>query len=517
MQVKKSQKLPSILLSSTNYNMFNFLKKPKKVVTRFAPSPTGYLHIGGVRTALFAWAYARQNNGTFILRIEDTDKAREVKGSIEHIIESLKWVGIEWDEGVDIGGPNAPYLQSKRLDSYKKYAQILVDKGLAYADPYTQEELEAFRLKAQEEKRPFLFRDHRPLNPPVWDGTQPLRFKVTDIKTSRWTDLVYGDLSAGPEALDDFILIKSDGYPTYNLSHIIDDLEMGVTHIMRADEFIASTPKYLALYKALDITPPIFVTLPPIMAPDGKKKLGKRDGAKDILDYKAEGYLPQAMLNFLAFIGWSPSDEKEVFTPDEFIKAFDISRIHHSGGGFNVEKLDWFNREHLKRLSYEEQEEFIASYIPKHIKQLPSYSTTVVHAITPIVLERISKGNDIRIMAQEGELTYFFDKPVYTVDALFFKSTKISTDNKYSILAEYINRVIQILETIEVNKFTKEIVKEKIWPLAEEIGRGDILWPMRYALSGREKSPDPFVLAEIFGKEETIARLQNAISILKNS
>jgi len=495
-----------------NHNMST---SHKKIVTRFAPSPTGYLHIGGVRTALFAWAFARKNDGTFILRIEDTDKAREVEGSIAHIIDSLKWIGITWDEGVDIGGPNAPYLQSERLDSYRRYAQILVDKGLAYADPYTPEEVEVFRVKAQEEKRPFLFRDHRPENPPVWDGTQPLRFKTTNVKSYQWDDLVYGSLSAGPEALDDFILIKGDGYPTYNLSHIIDDLEMGVTHIMRADEFIASTPKFLALYEALEITPPQFVTLPPIMAPDGKKKLGKRDGAKDILDYKAEGYLPQAMLNFLAFIGWNPGDEREVMGAEEFINAFEISRIHRSGGGFNVDKLDWFNREHLKRLSYEEQEEFISKFIPDNFKKLPGYTNLILHNITPIIMERITKGKDIIDMAGSGEIGYFFSKPEIEVNNLFFKSSKIPTENKNETLANYLSQIVSILDGIDSSSYNKENIKSVIWPYADEVGRGDVLWPMRYALSGRDKSPDPFTLAEILGKEESISRIKEAIRILQ--
>lgn len=249
----------------------------KKIVTRFAPSPTGFMHVGGIRTALYAYAWAKKHGGKFILRIEDTDKAREVAGSIEHIMESLRWLGITWDEGPDIGGPHAPYIQSERLASYKKYAQILIDKGLAYADPYTEEEVAVFRKKAEEEKRAFLFRDHRIDNPLPWDGTKPLRFKVPEIKPYTWTDAVRGELHAGVEALDDFILIKSDGYPTYNFAHIIDDLEMGVTHIMRADEFVASTPKFLSLYEALEITPPTLVTLPPILGKEGTKKLGKRE------------------------------------------------------------------------------------------------------------------------------------------------------------------------------------------------------------------------------------------------
>jgi glutamyl-tRNA synthetase len=486
----------------------------KKVVTRFAPSPTGYMHIGGVRTALFAWAYARKHNGTFILRIEDTDKNREVEGSIDHIIESLKWLGITWDEGPDIGGPHAPYLQSDRLDSYKRYAQILIEKGLAYADPYSQEELEAFRAKADEEKRPFLYRDHRPENPPVWDGTQALRLKVPFIKSYEWQDEIRGTLSAGPEALDDLILIKSDGYPTYNFAHIIDDLEMEVSHIMRADEFIASTPKFLSIYDALDIERPRIASLPPIMAPDGKKKLGKRDGAKDVLEYKDEGYLPEAMMNFLAFIGWNPGDETEIVTSEEFIKLFELDQVQKSGGRFNEEKLDWINREHLKRLSYEQQEEYISKFIPEGIKQLPGYSNTMVHNITPIVMERISKGKDIIEMAEKGELTYFFDKPLYDKDALFFKSTKIEGADMYGILSSYLQKAVTLLETISESEFTKEKVKEILWPYAEEVGRGDVLWPMRYSLSGQDKSPDPFVLAEILGKNETISRINAAISIL---
>lgn len=485
-----------------------------KVVTRFAPSPTGFLHIGGIRTALYDWAYARKNNGKFILRIEDTDKAREVEGSIEHIIESLKWIGIDWNEGPDIGGPNAPYKQSERLDSYKKYAKILIDKGYAYADPYTEEEVEVLRKKADEEKKPFLYRNNRPENPPVWDGTQPLRFKVKEIKSYEWKDEVRGHLKAGPEALDDFILIKSDGYPTYNFAHITDDLEMGVTHVMRADEFISSTPKFLSLYDALEIERPKLVTLPPIMGPDGKKKLGKRDGAKDFLEYRKEGYLPEAMMNFLAFIGWNPGDEREIITPKEFVELFDIKQIHISGGQFNEEKLDWINHEHLKLLSIEKQMEYVSMYIPDSIKNLTNYSKEIINKITPLLMERIKNAKDIIEMANNGDLKYFFDKPTYEKDSLFFKSSKISKDNKYEILSEYILKAISLLDNVSESDFNKEKVKNAVWSYSEEVGRGDILWPIRYALSGVDKSPDPFILAEILGKKETLERLEKAVSML---
>ncbi len=482
-----------------------------KVVTRFAPSPTGYMHIGGVRTALYAWAYARKNNGVFILRIEDTDKNREVEGSIEHIIESLKWLGITWDEGVDIGGPHEPYLQSKRLESYRKYAKILIDKGYAYTDPYTEEEVESFREKSKELGKPFLFRDYRPQNPPVWDGSAPLRFKVPEIKKYSWIDLVRGELHAGEEALDDFILIKSDGYPTYNFAHIIDDLEMGVTHILRADEFISSTPKFLSLYDALGIKRPEFATLPPLMASDGKKKLGKRDGAKDILEYRDEGYLPEAMMNFLAFIGWNPGSEKEIFSKDEFISAFDLSGVQHSGGGYNIDKLDWYNREYLKALTIEEKVLYLKKFLPE--KYLKSSVTTndFFAKLTTFIFDRISKGADILEMDNQGELSYFFEQPIYEVSRLGWKG-----DFDSAILNTHMNKILEILNTISEEEFNLDNIKNKCMEYADSTPqRGYVLWPLRYALSGKDKSPDPFSLIEFFGKDESISRIKYAIELLK--
>jgi glutamyl-tRNA synthetase len=481
----------------------------KKVITRFAPSPTGFMHVGGVRTALYAWLFARKNNGNFILRIEDTDKAREVEGSIDHIIESLKWLGIDWDEGPDIGGPNAPYKQSERLDSYRKYAQILIDKGLAYPDPYTEEELEVFRNKAIEEKRPFLYRDHRPTfasqdrleNPPKWDETMPLRLKIKDIKSYEWDDLARGHLKAGQEALDDFILIKADGYPTYNFAHIIDDLEMGVTHIMRGDEFISSTPKFLALYDALEIERPEFVTLPPIMGADGKKKLGKRDGAKDVLEYRDEGFLPEAMLNFLAFIGWNPGkDEKEVFTKEELIKEFDIKGIHISGGKFNEEKLNWINKEHIKLLPEDVLKENIFTWLPEELKD---------EKLIPLITERISKFVDIKDMVENHELDFFYKEPEYESSKLIFK------DTEKSIILENLEKSVKALSELEENNFNKDNIKESLMNIADGLpSRGVLLHPIRLALSGLDRSPDPFTLAFIIGKEETIKRIKKALQIL---
>jgi glutamyl-tRNA synthetase len=390
-----------------------------------------------------------------------------------------------------------------------KYAQILIQKGRAYADPYTEEEVEVFRQKSLAENKPFLYRDYRPENPPAWDGTKPLRLKVTDIKSYTWEDAVRGTLSAGTEALDDIVLIKSDGYPTYNFAHIIDDLLMGVTHIMRSDEFIASTPKFLSIYDALEIEHPVFVMLPPIMSPDGKKKLGKRDGAKDALDYKAEGYLPEAIMNFLALIGWNPGGEREIFSPEELIQAFDISKIQHSGGGFNIDKLNWMNREHMKLLSVEKLQQGILEFLPESITHLPGYSQEKLHLLVPTIAERIDKYSDVKTMAEAGELDFFFVEPKPNKDLLQFKGATVE-DTKV-----YLEKSKELLETIPESDWNIEKIKETLMAYADALPkRGPFLHPLRSALSGLEKSPDPFTISGVIGKTEAILRIQNALRSL---
>lgn len=487
-------------------------EKSEKVITRFAPSPTGFMHVGGVRTALYAWLLAKKNKGIFILRIEDTDKEREVPNSIEHIKESLKWLSLDWDEGPDIGGPNGPYTQSERLEIYKRYAEKLIEKGLAYADPYSDEEIDSFRKKAEEEKRPFLYRNHRPEKFEIWDGTRPLRFKIENIKETKWQDLSWGELSAGEEALDDFILIKSDGFPTYNFAHIVDDIEMGVTHVVRGQEFISSTPKFLAVYKALDIDPPSFVTTPPIMSLDGKKKLGKRDGAKDILEYRKEGYLPEAMINYLAFLGWNPGDDREVMKVEEIIEAFDVSKIQRSGAKWSDEKLLWFNKEFLKNMEIGERSEKIKEELLKN----PKISTNqkiqdkdYISKIIPIIFDHISKWSDIQSFVEEGEMDYFLLEPTYDFSKLNWKEVP-SEETK-----EHLINVLNTLNSAPLDKFdTIDDIKNLIFSYATEKGKGNVLWPVRMALSGKDKSPDPFTLIYILGKEETVRRLNKAIENL---
>lgn len=378
------------------------MSKPAR--TRFAPSPTGYLHVGGIRTALFAWLLARQTGGQFILRLEDTDKAREVEGSGQHIMDSLQWLGLTWDEGLEVGGPHAPYKQSERLDIYKEWGQKLIDKGRAYADPYTAEEVDAFREAAKQAKKPFLYREHRPEHPPVWDGNRPLRFK-SEPKSYTWQDAIMGELHAGEEAIDDFILIKSDGYPTYNFAHIIDDLVMECTHVVRAQEFLASVPKFLNLYEALEITPPILATVPPVMGPDGRRKLSKRDGAKDVLDYAKEGYLPEAMLNFMASLGWNDGTEQEIFTVPELIEKFSLARVQRAGANFDERRLLWMDGAYIRTLALDDLYETVAGFWPA---AAAGASETYKKQVLGLVQERLKYFAELPALAG----FFFTDLPV---------------------------------------------------------------------------------------------------------
>ncbi len=475
------------------------------VRTRFAPSPTGLLHVGSARTALYAWAFARKHNGQFILRIEDTDKEREVEGAIGHIMESLHWLGIQWDESTDVGGAYAPYIQSQRLELYKKYAEQLLAAGFAYPDPYTEEEVAAFRAAAEAEKRPFLFRDHRPESVGEWDGSTPLRFRTPRIARYTWTDAVLGELSAGEEALDDFILIKGDGFPTYNFAHVVDDIEMKITHVMRGQEFVPSTPKFLALYEALDQEPPIFATLPPILGESGTKKLSKRDGAKDVLDYQREGYMPEALMNFLALLGWNPGGDKEFFTPAEIVELFSLERVQKSGAQFDEAKLLFLNREWMRTMNDADYEAQL------HADALDQ---TLLARVVPILKERAQTFAEARTMLAD-ELGFVFAAPTINPEMLVAKqpaSHPVST--KDALL-----RVEEVLRAAS-DPLSSEDAKALIMPLADDAeaagkgGRGGMLWPLRYALSGLERSPDPFTLVSVLGTQESLSRVQTALAIL---
>jgi len=468
--------------------------------TRFAPSPTGFMHVGGVRTALFAWLIARQGNGAFVLRLEDTDQKREVAGSADHILAALGALGITHDEGPDIGGPYAPYIQSERLDTYKAWAQKLIDSGRAYADPYTPEELNAFRESAKANKKAFLYREHRPETPPVWDGTMPLRLK-SDPKSYQWHDEVMGDLSTGPEVIDDIILIKSDGFPTYNFAHIVDDAEMHISHVIRGQEFIASQPNYLNIYEALEIEHPIFATMPHIMAESGNKKLGKRDGAKDVLDYLTEGYLPETIVNFIASMGWNDGTEQEIFTVSELIEKFSLNRVQKSGARFDEKRLEWMNGQHIRLLALDDLYDRVADFWPA---SAAGASEDLKKHVLALVQDRLKTLKDLAILTN-----YFFTEPVpdWTMIDGNKQLAKLSPVEINTLLSEAV-------VTFEDIDFTPEAVQVALNELLEITGQkpGILFSLIRIAVSWAPFSPALNDTLSVLGKDTTLQRLRAATS-----
>ncbi len=468
-----------------------------QIRTRFAVSPTGFMHLGGVRTAYFSWLLA-QHGGQFILRIEDTDKKREVEGAIAAIKESLAWLDITVDEGPDEGGEVGPYVQSERLDIYKKYAQELYNKGLAYADPYTPEELQGFRKEAQAENKPFLFRNYRPEDTPDWDGSQPLRLKITDIKKSEWDDVVRGHLSAGEEVLDDIILIKADGFPTYNFAHIVDDHLMKVTHVLRGEEFIASMPNYLAIYEAFGWDLPVFATLPPVLNKNGGKKLSKRDGAEPVLWYRDNGYLKEAVLNFLASMGWNDGTEKEVWQPDEIANAFSIERVQKSGAKFDDERLDWLNGQHIRALSLDDLYEKVSSYWPDSASNKDDdYKKNVLN----LVHERL------KILTELPELTgFFFETPEPNIEQMTKKySTEEAKDHLSKLSSE-----------LESSDFSEQDLESKLRAYVETNNQkvGQLFGLVRVAVTGSTVAPGLFETLNALGKEESLKRIESSLNSL---
>lgn len=465
--------------------------------TRFAPSPTGYIHVGNVRAALFPWLLTRQQGGQFILRIEDTDRARFVPGAEDLILDTLEWLGLEWDEGPRRGGEHGPYHQSERLEIYRQWAQKLIDKGLAYADPCTPEEVQSFREEARANKKAFLYRDYRPKNPPTWDGTQPLRFKVTNPKRYTWHDPVMGELSAGPEALDDFILIKADGYPTYNFAHIVDDAEMGVTHVIRGLEYISSIPRYLSLYEALDIAPPVLACLPHIMAPDGKKKLGKRDGAKSVTDYRTDGILPEAMLNFLASMGWNDGTEQEIFSREELIEKFSLERVQRSGARFDEKRLLWLNGQWIRRLSLDDLYERVANYWPKSAE---SSTDAYKKQVLALVQDRLKTLAELPMMSR-----YFFEEPA--VDLALISNSKQLRKLDRSEQRELLQTARGALA--ELDAWTPESIQQCLNSLLEKTGQkpGVLFSLIRIATTWAPFSPQLNDTLALLGRETTLKRL----------
>ncbi len=470
-----------------------------EVRTRFAPSPTGFLHVGGVRTALFAWIVAKQNNGKFILRIEDTDQAREVQGSVEHIQECLQWLGLQWDEG--------PYFQSKRLPIYKKWATKLIENGRAYADPYSTEEVQKFRDESKAGKIPFLYRSYRPTNPPEWSGDQPLRF-LSKPRNYMENDLIQGGIGyiTGPDlvmantdygqvSIDDFVLIKSDGFPTYNFAHIIDDYEMGVTHVIRGQEFLPSQANYFNLYEALEIHSPQIATVPPIMNSQGNKKLSKRDGAKDILDYREEGYLPEALVSFIATLGWNDSTEQETFTIDELIEKFSLDRVQKSGAQFDEKRLEWVNGQFIRQLSTHELYEKVGNYWPEAAKDADEdYKMQILE---------LSKDR-LKTLADLRQFGYFFTDPEPNMELIEGNKQlrKLSPERRAELIS-------QAKDALEASEFTPEAIQETLNKLLETTGEkpGTLFSLIRIYTTWAPFSPQLNDTLALLGKNTVLKRL----------
>jgi glutamyl-tRNA synthetase len=417
-------------------------------------------------------------------------------------MDSLHWLGIQWDEGPDISGPHGPYIQSDRLVIYKEWAKKLVDAGHAYADPYTTEELQTFRDRAKAAKQPFLFRNHRPENPPAWAGSQPLRFKSTP-KAYKWHDEVMGELSAGPEAVDDFILVKGDGYPTYNFAHIIDDLLMEITHVIRSQEFIASVPKYLNLYEALGIEHPLLATMPYVMSPDGKKKLSKRDGAKDILDYGREGYLPETLINFMATLGWNDGTEQEVFSVPDLIEKFDLSRVQKGGAKFDEQRLLWMNGAHIRALDLDDLYSKVADFWPK---EAAAYDDDYKRRVLGLVQERL------KFFGELPQLTDFFfvELPVNPELISSHKQLKKLAQNEIKQLLE------QARETLAQSDFSLDDLSAKLNQLLEVTGQKPaVLFSLiRIATTQAPASPGLADTLAVLGKDIGLRRIDTMLQTL---
>ena len=458
-------------MNRNSFQMFFERLFSKKVVTRIAPSPTGSLHIGTARSALFNFLFARHYGGTFIVRIEDTDVERSRKEYEEDILDGLKWLGLSYD---------GFFRQSERGTVYARYIKQLVKGGHAYI---SKEENKKENGKIAEVVR--------------------LKNPGTNIS---FKDIIRGDIAFNTKELGDFVIARSKTEPLYHLAAVVDDHEMGITHVIRGEDHISNTPRQILIQRALGIREPAYAHIPLILASD-RSKLSKRKGSTSITEFREQGYLPEAMLNYLAFLGWNPGTEREIYTIDKLIKHFSLTHVQKSGAVFDAQKLDWFNREHLKRIPQKQATERIIASLSGKTKKLSQYSDVRVEKATETIIERINTFKELAVLSEKGEFDYLFSAPKMEAEIPWKKDSSQSA-------ASTLTDVVKFLEAIQERAFTKETVKGVVWEYAKEKGKGTVLWPMRVALSGKEKSPDPFTLAEIFGRDETLLRLQRAIQQL---
>ena len=480
-----------------------------RIRVRFAPSPTGYLHVGGLRTALYNYLFAKQNGGDFILRIEDTDQNRYVEGAVENLIETLKWVGLEYDEGPNKEGKVGPYFQSQRLDLYNKYVNQLLEQGNAYRCFCTAERLSNLREQQQKAKLPqakydkhCLHLSNEEIKKNIADGiSYVIRLNVKAGESVVINDIVRERVEFSRDVIDDQVLIKTDGFPTYHLANVVDDHAMGITHVIRGEEWLSSTPKHILLYNAFGWEIPTFAHLPLLLNED-RSKLSKRQGDVAAEDYKLKGYLKEALINFVALLGWSTSDNDEFFNMKDLIEKFSLERIHKAGAIFNIQKLDWINTEHLRKqdkgIILKMLKENLAESKYKDLEFTDEYLLLVIEGM----LERVSFVKDYI-----NNSPYFFEPPTSYDEDVIKKRWK---DDSVKLLENYSSKIAQL------NNPTKEDFEFALKQVAEEAecGAGRIIHPVRIATSGVGIGPGVYDLLLIIGKDEVISRINKAIKTI---
>jgi len=479
-----------------------------QVRVRFAPSPTGEPHIGNIRTVVFNWLFARQQGGKFILRIEDTDRTRYVPGAEEAIKEGLRWLGLDWDEGPDVGGPYGPYVQSQRLPLYRKYAEQLVASGHAYRCNCSPERLAALRREQQRRHedvgydRLCRFKAPGEVSP---DEPHVIRLAVPLEGTTTVHDLIRGDVTFENRTIDDQVLLKSDGFPTYHLAVVVDDHEMHITHVIRADEWLSSTPKHILLYQAFGWEVPKFAHVPIVLGEDGKR-LSKRHGATSIAEFRRMGYLPEALFNFLALLGWSPGEgeEREIFTREELIQLFDLTRVQASAARFSYEKLNWMNGEYIRALP---PDDLAARLVPVLRDAGLDASLDKVRELVPLVQERLKTLNDV------VPLVDFVFKEEIDYDSHLLVGRKMTAEE--SLAALRITREV----LAELPDFDRDTLEETLYPLARErlgLKPGQLFGIIRVATMGKTVAPPLFGTLAAIGRDRVLARLDDALARLEH-
>jgi len=483
------------------------------VRTRFAPSPTGYPHVGNIRTALFAWLFARHHKGSFIIRIEDTDVARKVDDAVEAILDSLRWLGLDWDEGPEVGGEYAPYFQSQRLELYHKAAQRLISQGDAYHCYCSPERLEQMRKEQVRRKQPPGYDRHcRDLS----DGeraqkeaagiTPVVRFKTPLSGQTRFRDLIWGEVKFENTVLEDLVLLKSDGYPTYNLANVVDDHKMQISHIIRGEEFLSTTPCHVLLYQALGYELPQFAHLPRVLGTD-RSKLSKRHGAVSVAEFRKQGYLPEAMVNFLTLLGWSLDDRTEIMSRQQLIENFSLERVSKTAAIFNHDKLNWMNGVYIRSLSVEDFTQralpFLERGLPAAVKR--PLSIDYVRQIMPLIQERA------KTLAEVPELVEFFFVDELDYDSNLLIGKDMNLQSTYQALQAAQQRLSQL------EKFDTEALEALLRPLATELGlkTGQLFGRLRVAITGRTAAPPLFQTMAALGKKQCLKRIETAIDKLR--